>query len=131
MTESYEAEIEVRGETVPVTFEEPGVITRMNLVSKMPENLSNLAEDCETVEEAEEQGIGVDALEMEDLEWMQDVIKEVTDIPEDTVEALPMETFTNMMNPAAKMIADDRPDEVQIDQPESAEHTVAEVRERI
>jgi len=116
MTDTYKAEVEAQGERFTVTFEKPEVITRMRLIGEMPDNLSDVSDKA--VEEDEE--VTLEHLEMEDLEWMHDV-----------VDALPVESFMDMTEPAVKMVADDPPKDVTVDIPEDSEYTVEEVKEKL
>jgi hypothetical protein len=130
MTDNYKAEIEVLDERITVNFERPGVITRSRLIGQIPENLSRIADEVEDEEELE--GIGLESLETADIEWMHEVIRESTDIPDEVVDDLPVETFMNMVEPAVSMITDDPPEKVTVDQPPNdSEYQVKEVKEKL
>lgn len=128
--DEWEAEINAFGETVPVTFERPDVVTRARLITRMPENVARIAEEAEIEDATDADDVPLDRFETEDFEWMEDLIKETTDLPDDVVESVPVQTFFNMVEPSVQMIVDEDPGDIRIDtgdNPDAPDVTLTEI----
>lgn len=94
---TYELEIDVDGEAVPVTFEEPNPLKQMELILGAPVS-ENGPEDIETMSEAR-------AL----TDWIESIVEEASDFPVELLDELPPDAFGILVNATVLVVVHEDP----------------------
>lgn len=102
----YEIEIDVpvldEGETLPVTLQKPGWYGMMRIGGASPDSFG----DIETEQDVEE----LTSKETQAMqEFMETVVEVVTDIPDDVVRELSMDTMNVLVEACAAVLDDEDP----------------------
>ncbi len=98
MHETYEITLEVDGEEIPVTLEEPGMLTRL----KLGKNAPSLDQDASIEEIVNSENI---------TDFITQMVEEVSDFPPVLIDDLPPEAFDELIGACSDVVAGKDPTE--------------------